>query len=290
MAFKSEQVTVSKTYPKVIGIDPKSAKLLPYVNLDNKGKERLKLHTFDEEPKYISDKVSKDGDKYKSMVIELYYKVENSTISDMIGRIFTLRFYIDSYERPEGRNSGKMQFLNEEGLSAWLFDENDKENMKWWKDKEGNINQNGIRRALNNEVDFMDALNQMLSVRNAFEPFNWNKILMGDTSEIQQAIKQANDWWTNELTKKGKNPSLDFPKFSVLYYVTQKEKDDKTYFIQNQWTGKFTSNSIIKELKRKEDSGYPLKGFYKFENTITNYLTEFDQSKMTESVSDDLPF
>jgi len=291
MAFKSDQATISKTYPKIIGIDPKSAKLLPYVNLDNEGKEKLKLRVFDEEPKYIMERTNDNGDKYNVMTIELYYRVENSTMNDMVGRIFPLRFYIDDIERPEGRNSGKMQFLNEEGRSAWLFDENDEENMKWWKDKEtGNINKNGLKRALNGEVDFMESLNQMLSLRNAFEPFNWKKVAMGDTSELQQAIKQANDWWINKLTTQGKNPSTDFPKFSVLYYVTQKEKDDKTYFIQNQWTGKFTAKDIRKELKRKEDSGYPLKGFYKFENTVTNYLTEFDQSKMVESSPDELPF
>ena len=64
---------------------------------------------------------------------------------------------------------------------------------------------------------FMEALNQIFSLRNAFEAFNWKKMFAGDYSELQQAIKNANDWWVNKLTSQGKNPSSGFPKFSVLY-------------------------------------------------------------------------
>ena len=289
MAFDRNNATTATSYKLVFGIDPESAKLLPFCNLSNEEKEKYGIPTSKKEQQWIVEKEDNNtGEKYNQAIIELYFKVEKSTLDFMNGKIFPIRYYIGDRERPVGRTSGKMQFINDKAETAWLLSENDE--AKYLTDREG------LRRALDGEGDFMDALKQLTNIRNGIYVFNWNKIFSGDFTEVRQTIKDALAF----LKEKGKTN-----KFSVFYFVRKSQKVDENgipvvddngkevyRYFQGIYTKAFTPNKIRKNV----ESFPPIDAIYEKEGVLTNYLTVFDETMPTRTVIDnrenaeDLPF
>jgi len=285
MAFNAEGTKeIRKPAPLVYGIN-KNAILLPYFNLNNEQKKELGLRVGKNESEYILKKKDKDtGEDYNTLMCELYIKIKDTTLKgteleELHNKIFPVTFFINDIDRPTGPST-KSQYINKIGQSAWLFNENDEENMKWWKDTDGNINKEGLRRALGGESDFMEALSNLSGFsRGGYEMFDWKKLFNGNFSEIRTSLKDMIEYHRVKSESNEKNKSE--PKSSLLFYIRESEStnnetgESTIYYNQQVWNKAFNPNSIRKELNRTEKAGYPLKGTYQKDGVVTNYLNEF---------------
>ena len=311
MAFNTNTVKETrKPTPLVYGINSNGMILLPYFNLDNAGKSKLGLRTGKKEPKYILKNKNKEtGEEYDTLMCELYVKVDNeklvgTNLEELNKKIFPITFFVNNVKRSIGKNSGKYQYINKIGQTAWLFDENDEKNMKWWEDAKGNINKEDIRITFEGEGDFMEAIGNLSGFsRGGYETFNWKKLFAEDFSEIRTSLKEMVEY---HRAKSEKTKKLSEPRSSVLFYIKESEVidnetgDSTIYYNQRLWNKKFTPNAIRKELKRMSTEGYELKGIYQKNNVVTNYLNEFTESnnftsdtsksQLNDEQDDDLPF
>jgi len=285
MAFNKDTAKQTKQIPLVYGINIKGFELLPHVNLDNNSKKKLGLRVFNDEPEYVVIKKNKEtGEKYKSAIIELYVKfnnpklVEDEQLKDLNGTIYPIRFYIDNFARPIGKNSGKTEYVNELEETGWLLDENDTESKHFMSDL------TNLRVAFNGESKFIDALRKMFNVRTGgFERWDIKKLFNNNFSQIKEDIKGITEAYPNH-------------KFSMLMIVKSTEKENeetgdiKTFYSQQLYTKAFTPNKIKEEIEK-----WAPKGTFMVDGKINNYLTLFDpfniDNKNDEINSgDDLPF
>jgi len=286
MAFNASNATITTDFTLVFGINLKN-KLLPYVNLDNEHKAKLGLKTFENEPVYIVDKQDQNtGASYKQAIIEMYVKLLGSDITEVNEKVYPIRFYVDDIIRPTS-STGKNQYINNDGESNWMPSADSTPDARFMK------NVDGLRVAYNGEVDFIEAFKEMIGTKSGISISNWKKIFQGDFTEIRQTLVAAKKWVEDDQ-KKGEKL------FALLYYVTSKEKVDdygniKKYFTQNIYLKAFNDKLIRKTINSNEEKGYTLKGFYKNDNVITNYLSVFNPSDYQDNENirnngNELPF
>ena len=281
MAFNTNTVQKQKNQQLFYGIGIKSFSLLPYVNLDNEGKKKLGLRTFENEPEYVIKKKDKEGNSFTQSIIELYIRLDNdklkedNLLKDTNGTVYPIRFYIDDVEAPMSQK-GNYCFLNNNGNFAWGPSLEEASKVSYIDNTEG------LSRAFIGESDFLKTLRNLFNIkRGGFSRFNVKKFFNGDFSELKKDIKSAIEAYPDN-------------KITLLAYVKEKEKEIegvmKKFYIQQFYLKAFTPNAIRKELSSSEERGYPLKGYYLFDGEVINKLLPFDINDFNKTDEDDNNF
>ena len=272
MAFNDKQVQFQADYKKYFGIDVESAILLPFINIDNEKKKELGLKTFDNETEYIKEE-TKDDLTFKNVTIELYAKKTKSSIGELNGKVYSLRFYIKDTLRPVSKTA-KYQFINALGDSTWAESVDDIKITDMFRDKEG------IRRAYEGEVNLLESLNEIFNIKRSFSAFNMSKIFSGNFKEIETAIKDATTYLKSLDTPGEKSKYKEFSMFHIVKSTVKTMEDGsmKTFYNEDINTGHgFNPFSIRKSIKYMKDRGTQIKFIFEKDGVLLNKLSEFQE-------------
>jgi len=235
--------------------------VIPYrvvaVNPSLKELKEIGIEYMQKEPEYVTEQTFNDN-VVKSTIVDFWMKSVPDPDHPDMEILNNIRFRIN-HEPWVGNNTGKQQYINKYGRTAWALEESDLDENQYFKNE-------GTRKSHRGEEELHKFLFSWLNMSYDDKNEEWDeclvnadKLIAGDFSELKEIVVSAKEYVVKVLTG-----------------VDVNEKDGKIRYYQSFYNKMFlkhnqTSTNRLEEFVSKEYNEFKA-DFYTFD------IQEFDKS------------